>query len=58
MFKQIISWIIAIIVGIVAIRVILFLFSVVMHGFFWVILIVLGFLIAYPLQKFLREKIF
>jgi len=58
MFKQIFSWIIAIVVGVIVIRVVLWLFSVVMQGFFWIVLIGLGLLIAYPLQKFLKEKIF
>ncbi|MCE5304350.1 MAG: hypothetical protein ABFD61_07635 [Chloroherpetonaceae bacterium] len=58
MFKQIFSWIIAIVVGVILIRVVLWLFSVVMQGFFWIVLIGLGLLIAYPLQKFLKEKIF
>ena len=58
MFKQIISWIIAIIVGLVVIRVVLWLFSVIMHGFFWIILIAAAAVVAYPLQKFLKEKIF
>ncbi|HRS01266.1 MAG TPA: hypothetical protein P5545_01810 [Bacteroidota bacterium] len=58
MFKEIISWIIAIIVGIVVIRVILWLFRVLMNSIFILVLIVLGIGIAYPLQKFLKEKIF
>jgi len=58
MFKQIFSWIIAIVVGVIVIRVVLWLFSIVMQGFFWIVLIGLGLLIAYPLQKFLKEKIF
>jgi hypothetical protein len=58
MLKTIFSWVIAIIVGVFAIRIFFWLISITLTVVFWLILGGLALLIALPLKSLIQNKLF